>query len=728
MDIASFAFPFDATKEPIPGFQSGVADAKPGPSVPSKTQSPAVNRPPKLPSHILGPYYQFLTTTEDKKWLGSALTLHKVGTPEPVLSFDHECNLAKTILYEDVFDMVAIRWDLEFNIPDGDGDEVIEWEFKWNSQHHEKGRFHIARMDEKWRGGFFSCNGFDETVPEGVVKAFGFANVWNHMNSVHEDVPLHAMIWGGDQIYIYFIFKDIPFLKRWTQEMEYEVMYKHEFSEEVSRQCANYYFCTYAENWERPEVKRSLQTCPAIMSWDDHDMFDGAGSYPDYNRLSPVMLGLMRTAQKFRLLFQHQTTLKHYKQHRLFGKISQNSVVQMGPRLACLVTDGRTERCDKTIIEEESWNMMFERLSQLPPTTKHLMVIFAVPFSFIRVKVAERAFEFLKNRAPWVRFLPGLKGQQSIFGLPELYDDLLDEWTHDAHIEERDRALVRFQGLAKAQQLRVTFISGDVHCAAVSRFRTDAKTRKATDLKPENDHRLMYQMIASAIVNQSPSPNACIGYHYIRNKWHPVANTSEGLVECFERRPEQGKHVRHRKVMPNRNWMMWNEIGAKSSSGGQDTAYEFHDREDTDEINHPPRDRAERSSTHSRASLPEDLKDHRHIKWHSEHYLFDKKKGYPSTLGPTSKSNGTGYSEPPLHQHGHGIFCRHKGKKSKTVSELDPAKRQEMKVDDMGDVPVDEPVPGLRMRIWLESRDLEPAGRQFASYEIMVPGLSEAKA
>lgn len=35
---------------------------------------------------------------------------------------------------------------------------------------------------------------------------------------------------------------------------------------------------------------------------------------------------------------------------------------------------------------------------------------------------------------------------------------------------------------------------------------------------------------------------------YIKNKWNPVAKTSEALVEMFERRPEQGKHVRHRKV------------------------------------------------------------------------------------------------------------------------------------------------------------------------------------
>jgi hypothetical protein len=35
-------------------------------------------------------------------------------------------------------------------------------------------------------------------------------------------------------------------------------------------------------------------------------------------------------------------------------------------------------------------------------------------------------------------------------------------------------------------------------------------------------------------------------YHYIRNDWHPIDKTEESLVEMFERRPEGGKHVRHR--------------------------------------------------------------------------------------------------------------------------------------------------------------------------------------
>lgn len=92
--------------------------------------------------------------------------------------------------------------------------------------------------------------------------------------------------------------------------------------------------------------------------------------------------------------------------------------------------------------------------------------------------------------------------------LISLLVSLLDEWCHDSHIDERNEILGRLQDFARKRSIRVTFLSGDVHCAAFSMFRSDKETRIAHQLQPQNDHRLMYQVIASAIVNQAPSANA----------------------------------------------------------------------------------------------------------------------------------------------------------------------------------------------------------------------------
>lgn len=79
--------------------------------------------------------------------------------------------------------------------------------------------------------------GFDETVPQETVELLGFDNVWKHLTSVHKETPMHLLIWGGDQIYIDFIFEDIPFLKRWLK-FDWDTKWSHEFSEETSRQVA----------------------------------------------------------------------------------------------------------------------------------------------------------------------------------------------------------------------------------------------------------------------------------------------------------------------------------------------------------------------------------------------------------------------------------------------------------------------------------------------------------
>ncbi|KAL8292292.1 hypothetical protein RQP46_001758 [Phenoliferia psychrophenolica] len=721
MNDANPEHPDDPVHEPKAGIRrpDSPVDPAPAESRPSKTQSPAINRPPRAPdSPVCGPYLQFITTdNETRTYYASALVLHRKDLPTPRLSWDHP--LANEdepdVLYENIFNFVATRHQLAFKIPEGVGYERIGWTLvKDGGREEETGAFHIPKWDAPWRGAFFSCNGFDETVTEGVVKDFGFDNVWKHLNSVHDETPLNLMIWGGDQIYIDFIFKDIPFLKRWV-EMEWEHKWTHEFSAETSMYCASYSFFTYFETWERPEVKAALRSAPALMMWDDHDIFDGAGSYPPELHDSPVMSGLFQTAQKMRLLFQHHSTPRLVNtKHKMFGHSGQNHIAQLGPKLAILVPDGRTERNEERVHHPDTWDQIFNRLDgpSIAESTVHLIVVFAVPFSFIRVPAAEAVFEFFKNQAPWVRKLPLIKSTNSIFGLPELYDDLLDEWTHDKHIKERNDTLKRLQEFAEKRSIRVSFFSGDVHCATASRFRSDKATRKSQNLIPINDSKLMYQLVASAIVNQSPSANVCIAYHFLSNEWKPLPQTEEKMIPMFERRPEGGMQVRFRKVMPNRNWMYWEMTGGEGGSGGQGqggTRYTVKD------------DEGEKSGEHS------EKKKHHHIFHGKERdigvlnfsrsfYAFDTKKGYPSTLGPTSAPDGTGSNGKPTHEHHHGPFCHHKKSKAFQKEEL----VVEGKLAE-GDVPNE--TAGLKVRVWLESRKKEVQGRQFSSYELVIPEL-----
>lgn len=195
-------------------------------------------------------------------------------TPAPTLSFKYDVRQSPTVLYNDIFGMVALRFDISMPIPEGLGDERIEWSMHHNGQQKQANVFNIPRWEQKVRGCFFSCNGFDETVPQETVELLGFDNVWKHLNSVHDEAPMHFSIWGGDQIYSDFIFADIPFLKRWLK-FDWDLKWTHEFSEETSNYVAQYYFNTYHETWERKEVRTALQTIPALMVWGEwNSVFD----------------------------------------------------------------------------------------------------------------------------------------------------------------------------------------------------------------------------------------------------------------------------------------------------------------------------------------------------------------------------------------------------------------------------------------------------------------------
>ena len=628
------------------------------PPVPVSVKSPYITRPPTKPGPALGPYFQFITTDLTKMlWQGSALIFREVSYDQPQIKFTAEQKIEFNweTLYENIRNMRAYRINISIELRDGESDDKINWNIDWGG-HITNGAFHITRRDQKWRGGFFSCNGFDATVSEQAKTDLTFGDVWQHLDSVHEETPLHLLIWGGDQNYIDFMFEDVPYLKDWVN-MEWNQKWTCDYFDELDQQVEEYHFNSYVQNWERPEVKKALASIPSIMTWDDHDIFDGAGSYPPLLHDSPMMTGLFRTAQKLRLLFQHHTTVEKARDHGLFGYQGYNFLSQCGPNLLIVGTDGRTERDIQTVQHEKSWEMIFSKLDERVNNIVHLIVVFPVPFSFVRFKLAESIFEYFKNMPNKYRQLPVVKQTNSIFGLPELYDDLLDEWTHEAHIEERNRALTRFQELAEKKRIRVTFFSGDVHCCGISRF----QTRTKQSLAPTHDAKLMYQVISSAIVNIPPPRHVLRFAHYVKTKWHPVPETDEELIDFFQRLPETGRKIIHKKILPNRNWCFFEQCQEKNPSIYRAVKTKFFRLSNKNVDQHLP----------------------------------------AIELGPTSSKDGYGSDQPPIHEHSHNHAC---------------AEQKEATEDDIG-------TQTLRIRLWLESTKKHKEGRQFVSYELLIPNL-----
>ncbi len=118
---------------------------------------------------------------------------------------------------------------------------------------------------------------------------------------------------------------------------------------------------------------------------------------------------------------------------------------------------------------------------------------------------------------------------------PDLVDDLVDEWPNRLHRQERRAMLEWLQSFALHRRVRVSFISGDSHCAAVGRVCSTKGERGGV-----HDERMMVNVTSSAIVNKPP-PKGLIA------AWHVSAMLSMSAVEGKRSGPKRSP----RKINPD---------------------------------------------------------------------------------------------------------------------------------------------------------------------------------
>jgi hypothetical protein len=163
----------------------------------------------------------------------------------------------------------------------------------------------------------------------------------------------------------------------------------------------DFYFNLYRKDWNVESVKAALSGVPSINIMDDHDLFDGYGSYPEVLGGSQVFQNLGRIGILFYLLFQHHTTYDLAKADGYFGVNSYSYTRQLGPRTAGLFSpfsllvvmiDARTERTLGQCLSQDSWKMVEKHLMEgLAPSTKHLLFVAGVPVIHPRLEFADKA-------------------------------------------------------------------------------------------------------------------------------------------------------------------------------------------------------------------------------------------------------------------------------------------------------------------------------------------------
>ena len=476
----------------------------------------------------LGPILN-LRATEENFWDLSILVVSK--TPTSDLNFrleKGEC-ISRSTLYE-TKGFITSRFDVRV----AREKEAVEVKYFLG---FDFWIFNVPARDTDPQMTFLSCNGF--SAPSEIKKVDDKNAMWKALLFQHRVMPYNLMIMGGDQVYADEIWERCSEIKKWV-ELPRSKRRERKFTSLMRDQVDRFYFDLYCQRWKQPVVAEALASIPTIMMWDDHDIFDGWGSYAAEDQECEVYQGIFNIARKYFALFQQQLSISGDEKHpSALPTKGFSTALRVGNYLV-LSLDTRTERTQKQVLSRESWDLIWHHLDDLLPVNeggpKHLLFVSPVP-------VVHADFGSIESLMGW------LPGEQ------ELEDDLRDHWQSPNHRAERLRMIHRLLGLMSDKSCRVTILSGDVHVACLGVIESERGA------PVHGRSKVINQLTASGIVH--PSPPKLMGW-LLTQLSDEVEPIEQGITARMMELPTQRKkYILARNFLSlepdkeNRLWANW---------------------------------------------------------------------------------------------------------------------------------------------------------------------------
>lgn len=548
---------------------------------------------------VAGPILRFTGLSEDLSlWRGSALIaindnansqsqrlpmlfyrITEVGNGNQLTTGSIESHL---LIHE--YGKVLFRFPLEFYLHSS-SEILVEYNI---NNFAGQGQFYIPSQTQTMNTMFHSCNGFSLGVDPNDFKG----DLWNDVLRHHETQHYHVMLGGGDQIYSDMLKEKCPPIHQWALEKsakkKKDLQYTDQDRRHVEEFFINHYIQWFGQGWwEGPHGKthqtgfpKALAQIPSINIWDDHDIIDGFGSYNDDTMRGAIFIGIGQAAHKYYLLFQHHTHPKEDPKLESswisnprpgpFIKESSRSVyARLGRGVAFVGLDCRTERTLDQIVYPDTYDLVFERLRKelaADHRIRHLLLMVGIPMAYPRLVWLEGLLQssvvgplkmLAKHKVALGSFVNNFDGSV------EILDDLNDHWCAKVHKQERNKLVTDLQKLAEETSVRISILAGDVHLAAMGRFLSSPQAGNIGAF-PESDHRLMLNIISSAITNTPPG-NSMADFLNTRNKIHHLDNnTDEDMIKLFKS-DSDGSSRNNQTLLPRRNWCSIIEIGSRTA-------------------------------------------------------------------------------------------------------------------------------------------------------------------
>lgn len=243
---------------------------------------------------------------------------------------------------------------------------------------------------------FYSCNGFSMSVD--TDKFCGPDPLWRDVLNTHQSQPFHVMIGGGDQIYNDRAMEDTKIFRDWLMAKNPLHKYNAPFTAAMQAELETFYLERYCMWFSQGLYGMANSQIPMVNMFDDHDLIDGFGSYPNHFMDSPVFSGLGNVAFKYYMLFQHQTVPQETEKTEpswtlgvrpgpYINELSRSMFMNLGSKVALLAIDARTERTREQVISQATWKKIMDRCYEEieKGKTEHLLVLLGVPIAYPRL-------------------------------------------------------------------------------------------------------------------------------------------------------------------------------------------------------------------------------------------------------------------------------------------------------------------------------------------------------
>ncbi|KAJ5393344.1 uncharacterized protein N7487_010985 [Penicillium crustosum] len=401
---------------------------------------------------------------------------------------------------------------------------------------------------------FHSGNGFTPSADSDRVC--GPDPLWRDILNEHQTRPFHVMIGGGDQIFNDAGITESAFFQEWVKIKNTAERYGASFTAEFRAELEQFYLDRYAAWFSQGLFSLANSQIPMVNMWNDHEIFEGFGSYHDDFMQTAVISGIGKIAFKYYLLFQHHSVPDETETDEpswLLGahpgpyieQQSRNLFMSLGQGVSFLGLDCRTERRSNEVLSEETCDLLWDRCHReiMKGETKHLIVLSSVPVAYPRVAMLRNFMNSRKSLGK-AGVLGGLVNRSG--ANVEVFDD---HWAGKHLKSERTWLVEDLQDLAAEKSVRITILSGDVHLAAVGQFYSNPKLNIAKD----QDYRYMPNVISSAIAD-IPETDLIADMLNKRNTVHHMdSNTDEDVVPIFIQ-DVNGKARNNKRLLPRRNW------------------------------------------------------------------------------------------------------------------------------------------------------------------------------